>query len=70
MAALFRLDGSTVTLTLATTWGNGTGVPVLSAESELVRFLVTERSIVRVSELRGDVANNLNRDGVAPACSS
>ena len=66
MSALFRAEGTSFALCCAAGWENA-DVPTIECEHDLVRFLVTERTRLKLRGLRKHVAAHFTERGAAPA---
>lgn len=66
MAAFFRAEASSFTLSCAAGWDHP-NAPVFDAEHDVIRFLTTERNTLHLNELRPHVAAQLHDGEMAPA---
>jgi len=66
MAAFFRAQGSAFALSCAAGWNHPDAI-VFDADHDLVRFLVTERKVLHLSDLRSHVFAQLRDGDSAPA---
>ena len=66
MAALFRVEGAAYALSCAAGWERP-NAQAFDADHDLVRFLLTERKTIRLSDLRAYVATQLRENDTQPA---